>query len=174
MVRWDTPKTARIFGFLKGYFDVVLSWGSVLCQWRRHVELFSKTLRKNLRVTTCLRTSANPLESQILTAPISMLPAVLLHLRSRLGSSRSWLVLPLWQQLIDWRDVLRWIDHRFEGPPQRVAGGIEKLAVSWWQARPREINLSRGIRPKWATSRLFSLESGGGSAAIMESNHGSN
>jgi hypothetical protein len=33
--------------------------------------------------------------------------------------------------LFVYRDLWRWIDHPFEGPPQPVADKAQQLAISW-------------------------------------------
>jgi len=48
-----------------------------------------------------------------------------------LGWSLSRLVALLRQQLFVYRDLWRWIDYPFEGPPQPLADSIEQLAISW-------------------------------------------
>ena len=62
---------------------------------------------------------------------ISILLIKFLQLRSRLGWSPSRLVALLRQQLFVYRDLWRWIDYPFEGPPQPLADSIEQLAISW-------------------------------------------
>ncbi len=98
---------------------------------RWQVELFFKALKQNLRVKTFVGTSANALKIQIWTALISILLLKFLQLRSRLGWSLSRLVALLQQQLFVYRDLWRWIDHPFEGPPQPMADRVEQLAISW-------------------------------------------
>ena len=35
------------------------------------------------------------------------------------------------QKLFVYRDLWRWIDHPFEGPPHLVTDKIEQLVISW-------------------------------------------
>jgi len=130
VVYWDAEKE-REFVFLTNHLDLAPSQVAAVYKQRWQVELFFKALKQNLRVKTFIGTSANALKIQIWTALISILLIKFLQLRSRLGWSLSRLVALLRQQLFVYRDLWRWIDHPFEGPPQPVADRVEQLAISW-------------------------------------------
>jgi len=130
VVYWDADKE-REFVFLTNHFDLVPSQVAAVHKQRWQVELFFKALKQNLRVKTFVGTTANALKIQIWAALISILLIKFLQLRSRLGWSLSRLVALLRQQLFVYRDLWRWIDHPFEGPPQPVADRVEQLVISW-------------------------------------------
>lgn len=130
VVYWDAEQ-GREFVFLTNHFGLAPSQVAAIYKQRWQVELFFKALKQNLRVKTFVGTSANALKIQIWTALIAILLIKFLQLRSRLGWSLSRLVALLRQQLFVYRDLWRWIDYPFEGPPQPVVDRIEQLAISW-------------------------------------------
>jgi hypothetical protein len=84
---------------------------------RWQIELFFKALKQNLKIKTFVGTSANALKVQVWTALIAMLLLKYLQLRSRFAWSLSNLVALLRMNLFTHRDLWRWLDQPFEGPP---------------------------------------------------------
>jgi hypothetical protein len=84
---------------------------------RWQIELFFKALKQNLKIKTFVGTSANALKVQVWTALIAMLLLKYLQLRSRFAWSLSNLVALLRMNLFTHRDLWRWLDRPFEGPP---------------------------------------------------------
>jgi len=80
------------------------------------VELFSKSIKHNLRIKTFVGTSANALKIQIWTALIALLLVRFLQLRSKVQWHTSRFIALLLRQLFVYRDLFRFIDHPFEGP----------------------------------------------------------
>jgi IS4 transposase len=71
-----------------------------------------------LRIKTFVGTSANAVLVQIWTALIAMLLLRWLQMRSSFGWSLLNLVALLRQQVFVYRDLLVWLDHPFEPPPE--------------------------------------------------------
>jgi hypothetical protein len=95
---------------------------------RWQVELFFKALKQNLKIKTFVGTSANAVKTQIWTALIAMLVLRYLQLKARFAWSLSNLAALLRQQLFVYRDLNRWLDHPFEGPP--ALAGVEAAQLS--------------------------------------------
>ena len=88
-------------------------------------------------------TTANAVLVQIWTARIAMLLVRWLRMRSTFGWSLSNLVALLRQQLFVYRDLMTWLNHPFESPPELYAA--EQLALEWtsvWTAaHPKKVTL---------------------------------
>ena len=84
---------------------------------RWQIELFFKALKQNLKIKTFVGTSANAVKIQIWTALIVMLILRYLQLKASFGWSLSNLVAILRMNLFVHRDLWRWLNDPFEGPP---------------------------------------------------------
>jgi hypothetical protein len=89
-----------------------------------------KALKQNLRIKTFVGTSANALKIQIWTALIAILLVRYLQLRSKLGWHLSRFLALLRQQLFVYRDLMRFLDQPFEGPPQ-PPNSYPQLPLNW-------------------------------------------
>ena len=96
---------------------------------RWQIEQFFRALKQSLRIKTFVGTSANAVLVQIWTALIAMLLVRWLQMRSTFGWSLSNLVALLRQQLFVCRDLMTWLNHPFESPPELYAA--EQLALEW-------------------------------------------
>lgn len=96
---------------------------------RWQVELFFKALKQGLKVKTFVGTSENAVQIQIWTALIAILVLKYLQLKSTFGWSLSNLIALLRQQLFVYRDLWRWLNDPFTGPPELLAGGSAQLAL---------------------------------------------
>jgi hypothetical protein len=96
---------------------------------RWQIEQFFRALKQSLRIKTFVGTSANAVLVQIWTALIAMLLVRWLQMRSTFGWSLSNLVALLRQQLFVYRDLMTWLNHPFESPPELYAA--EQLALEW-------------------------------------------
>lgn len=81
------------------------------------MELFFKAIKQNLRIKTFVGTSANALKIQIWTALIALLLVRYLQLRSKMAWHLSRFIALLRQQLFVHRDLWKFLDYPFEGPP---------------------------------------------------------
>jgi len=88
---------------------------------RWQIEQFFRALKQSLRIKTFVGTSANAVLVQIWTALIAMLLVRWLQMRSTFGWSLSNLVALLRQQLFVYRDLMTWLNHPFESPPELYA-----------------------------------------------------
>jgi hypothetical protein len=100
-----------------------------------------KALKHNLKIKTFVGTSANALKIQIWTALIALLLVRYLQLRSRLQWHLSRFVALLRHQLFVYRDLWRFLDNPFEGPPPLRKDYIDPQPslFSWNQTGPPEI-----------------------------------
>ena len=96
---------------------------------RWQIELFFKALKQNLKIKTFVGTSANALHVQVWTALIAMLVLKYLQLRSRFAWSLSNLVALLRLNLFTHRDLWRWLDQPFEGPPTILVAAQGELPL---------------------------------------------
>ena len=116
IVWWDT-KHQREFVFLTNHFDLDAVSVAAVYRQRWQIELLFKALKQNLKIKTFVGTSANALKIQIWTALIALLLVRYLQLRSRLQWHLSRFVALLRHQLFVYRDLWRFLDNPFEGPP---------------------------------------------------------
>lgn len=114
---WDEEKQ-RSFTFLTNNFDFAAPTIAAIYKDRWAVELFFKAIKQNLKIKTFLGTNANAVKTQIWTALIAMLVLRYLQLLSTFGWSLSNLAALLRHQLFVYRDLFRWLNTPFEGPPQ--------------------------------------------------------
>jgi len=84
---------------------------------RWQIETFFKSLKQLLKIKTFVGTSENAVMTQIWTALIVMLMLRWLRLKAKFGWSLANLVALLRQQLFVYRDLWKWLDAPFEGPP---------------------------------------------------------
>ena len=103
-------------------------------------QLLFKALKQNLKIKTFVGTSANALKIQIWTALIALLLVRYLQLRSRLQWHLSRFVALLRHQLFVYRDLWRFLDNPFEGPPPLRKDYIDPQPslFSWNQTGPPE------------------------------------
>lgn len=84
---------------------------------RWQIESFFKALKQNLKIKTFVGTSANAVKIQIWTALIVMLILRYLQMKASFGWSLSNLVAILRMNLFVHRDLWKWLNDPFEGPP---------------------------------------------------------
>ena len=106
----------RLFG-LPELFVVGAALVAAVYRQRWQIELLFRALKQNLKIKTFVGTSANALKIQIWTALIALLIVRYLQLRSRLQWHLSRFVALLRHQLFVYRDLWRFLDAPFEGPP---------------------------------------------------------
>jgi len=82
------------------------------------VALFFKAIKQNLRIKSFVGTSANALKIHIWTALIALLLIRYLQLRSKLAWHLSRFIALLRHQLFVYRDLWRFLDRPFDGPPE--------------------------------------------------------
>jgi hypothetical protein len=139
IVWWDT-KHQREFVFLTNHFDLDAVSVAAVYRQRWQIELLFKALKQNLKIKTFVGTSANALKIQIWTALIALLLVRYLQLRSRLQWHLSRFVALLRHQLFVYRDLWRFLDNPFEGPPPLRKDYIDPQPslFSWNQTGPPE------------------------------------
>ncbi len=96
---------------------------------RWQVEVFFRALKQNLRIKTFVGTSANALKIKIRTALIAVLLLKYLQLRASYGSSLSYWVALLRQQVFVYRDLFAWLNQPFEPPPALQLPAAVQLAL---------------------------------------------
>lgn len=143
IVWWDT-KHQREFVFLTNHFDLDAVSVAAVYRQRWQIELLFKALKQNLKIKTFVGTSANALKIQIWTALIALLLVRYLQLRSRLQWHLSRFVALLRHQLFVYRDLWRFLDNPFEGPPPLRKDYIDPQPslFSWNQTGPPETSSS--------------------------------
>jgi hypothetical protein len=114
---WDEEKE-RSFIFLTNNLEFAAATIAAVYKDRWAVELFFKAIKQNLKIKTFLGTNANAVKTQIWTALIAMLVLRYLQLMSTFGWSLSNLVALIRLQLFVYRDLFKWLNAPFEGPPQ--------------------------------------------------------
>jgi hypothetical protein len=125
---WDEAKQ-RSFTFLTNQFGFAASTIAAIYKDRWKVELFFKAIKQNLKLKTFLGTNANAVKTQIWTALIAMLVLRFLQLMSTFGWSLSNLAALLRHQLFVYRDLFRWLNAPFEGPPQLSHAAKAQLSL---------------------------------------------
>jgi IS4 transposase len=103
---------------LTNHLRLAASTAAAVYRERWQVEQFFLALKQSLRIKTFVGTSANAVLVQIWTALIAMLLLRWLQMRSSFGWSLSNLAALLRHQLFAYRDLLVWLDHPFEPPPE--------------------------------------------------------
>lgn len=116
VVFWDEGQQ-REFVFLTNHMDLDAVVVAAVYRERWKIELLFKALKQNWKIKTFVGTSANALKIQIWTALIALLLVRYLQLRSRLQWHLSRFVALLRHQLFVYRDLWRFLDDPFEGPP---------------------------------------------------------
>lgn len=116
IVFWDEVQQ-REFEFLTNHLTLDAVLVAAVYRQRWQIELLFKALKQNLKIKTFVGTSANALKIQIWTALIALLLVRYLQLRSRLQWHLSRFVALLRHQLFVYRDLWRFLDEPFEGPP---------------------------------------------------------
>jgi hypothetical protein len=118
LVRFWDHQAEREFAFLTNERELPAATIAALYQQRWQIELFFKAIKQNLRIQSFVGTSANALKIQIWTALIALLLVRYLQLRSKLAWHLSRFIALLRQQLFVYRDLGRFLDQPFEGPPR--------------------------------------------------------
>ncbi len=113
---WD-PEKKESMVFLTNHRSFGPTTIGRIYQDRWQVELFCKALKQNLKIKTFVGTSAHAVRTQVWTALIAMLVLRYLQLKAKFAWSLSNLAALLRQQLFVYRDLARWLDEPFEGPP---------------------------------------------------------
>lgn len=126
---WDAERQ-REFVFLTNHLSLPALTGAALYRQRWQVELTFKAIKQNLRIKSFVGTSANALKIQTWTALIALLLVRYLQLRSKLAWRLSRFIALLRQQLFVYRDLWRFLDHPFEGPPEPEDTGPPPLFVT--------------------------------------------
>lgn len=116
VVWWDADHKRELV-FLTNHFDLDAATVAAVYRQRWQIELLFKALKQNLKIKTFVGTSANALKIQIWTALIALLLVRYLQLHSRLQWHLSRFVALLRHQLFVYRDLWRFLDDPFEGPP---------------------------------------------------------
>lgn len=116
VVYWDEQQQ-REFEFLTNHLSLDAGRVAAVYRQRWQIELLFRALKQNLKLKTFVGTSANALKIQIWTALIALLIVRYLQLRSRLQWHLSRFVALLRHQLFVYRDLWRFLDTPFEGPP---------------------------------------------------------
>ncbi|MBZ2177551.1 MAG: transposase, partial [Acidobacteria bacterium] len=139
IVWWDT-KHQREFVFLTNHFDLDAVSVAAVYRQQWQIELLFKARKQNLKIKTFVGTSANALKIQIWTARIALRLVRYLQLRSRLQWHLIRFVALLRHQLFVYRDLWRFLDNPFEGPPplQKDYNAPQPSLFSWNQTGPPE------------------------------------
>ena len=116
IVYWDEQQQ-RELEFLTNHLTLDAVLVAAVYRQRWQVELLFRALKQNLKIKTFVGTSANALKIQIWTALIALLIVRYLQLRSRLQWHLSRFIALLRHQLFVYRDLWRFLDTPFEGPP---------------------------------------------------------
>jgi hypothetical protein len=117
---WD-EETQRAFVFVTNHRKLASSTIDGIYRERWQIETFFKSLKQLLKIKTFVGTSENAVRTQIWTALIAMLLLRWLKLKAKYGWSLSNLLALLRQQLFVYRDLNKWLDEPFKGPPQLQA-----------------------------------------------------
>ena len=125
---WVEDKQEMIV-LLTNHLKLAAATVAAVYRERWQIEQFFRALKQSLRIKTFVGTSANAVLVQIWTALIAMLLVRWLQMRSTFGWSLSNLVALLRQQLFVYRDLMTWLNHPFESPPELYAA--EQLALEW-------------------------------------------
>ena len=125
---WVEDKQETIV-LLTNHLKLAAATVAAVYRERWQIEQFFRALKQSLRIKTFVGTSANAVLVQIWTARIAMLLVRWLQMRSTFGWSLSNLVALLRQQLFVYRDLMTWLNHPFEPPPELNAA--EELALEW-------------------------------------------
>jgi len=125
---WD-EEGQRVLVFVTNHRHLAASTIAAVYRERWQIETFFKSLKQLLKLKTFVGTSENAVHTQIWTALIVMLLIRWLRLKSTFGWSVSNLVALLRQQLFVYRDLWRWLDNPFEGPPAVLA--LEQLELAF-------------------------------------------
>ena len=107
--------------FVTNHLKLAASTIDRIYRERWQIETFFKSLKQLLKIKTFVGTSENAVRTQIWTALIAMLLLRWLKLKAKYGWSLSNLLALLRQQLFVYRDLEKWLDDPFKGPPQLAA-----------------------------------------------------
>jgi hypothetical protein len=113
---WD-PEQQQTVLLLTNHLDFGASTISDIYRQRWQIEVFFKTLKRNLKIKTFVGTSENALLIQIWTALIAMLLLRWLHFLSKRNWSFSNLASLLRMNLFTYRDLKDWLNDPLGTPP---------------------------------------------------------
>ena len=111
--------------FVTNHPKLAASTIAAIYRERWQIETFFKSLKQLLKIKTFVGVSEKAVMTQIWTALIVMLLLRWLKMKAKFGWSLANLVALLRQQLFVYRDLWRWLDEPFEGPP-----GLETRQLS--------------------------------------------
>jgi hypothetical protein len=113
---WDAAKQ-ETFVFVTNNFRLAASTIDRIYRERWQIETFFKSLKQLLKIKTFVGTTEKAVLTQIWTALIVMLLLRWLKMKARYGWGLSNLLAILRQQLFVYRDLFKWMDDPFTGPP---------------------------------------------------------
>lgn len=113
---WD-DENERLIVLLTNNFKLGSTTIAAIYKERWQIEIFFKALKQNLKIKTFVGTSANALKIQIWTALIAMLLLKYLNKLSTFGWSLSNLIAMMRFNLFTYRDLIEWLNHPYETPP---------------------------------------------------------
>jgi len=128
-VEIDDPDQHGTLVFLTNHLTFAAKTIAAIYKDRWQVELFFKALKQNLKIKTFVGTSPNALKVQVWTALIAILLLKYLQLRSRFAWSLSNLVALLRMNLFTHRDLWKWLDQPFSGPPTVLIAAQPELEL---------------------------------------------
>lgn len=113
---WDETRQ-ETFVFVTNHFCLAASTIDRIYRERWQIETFFKSLKQLLKIKTFVGTTEKAVLTQIWTALIVMLLLRWLKMKARYGWGLSNLLAILRQQLFVYRDLFKWMDDPFTGPP---------------------------------------------------------
>jgi len=113
---WDEAKQ-ETFVFVTNNLRLAASTIDRIYRERWQIESFFKSLKQLLKIKTFVGTTEKAVLTQIWTALIVMLLLRWLKMKARYGWGLSNLLAILRQQLFVYRDLFKWMDEPFTGPP---------------------------------------------------------
>lgn len=116
VVIWLEDKQQELV-LLTNNFDLAASTIAAIYKERWQIELFFKSLKRELKIKTFVGTSANAVRIQIWTALIAVLVVRYLQFRSSFRWAVSNLVALLRWNLFSYRNLWEWLNRPFDTPP---------------------------------------------------------
>jgi hypothetical protein len=116
VVIWLEDKQQELV-LLTNNFDLAASTIAAIYKERWKIELFFKSLKRELKIKTFVGTSANAVRIQIWTALIAVLVVRYLQFRSSFRWAVSNLVALLRWNLFSYRNLWEWLNRPFDTPP---------------------------------------------------------
>jgi hypothetical protein len=118
LVRHPDSEPAREFTFLTNHRDLPAAIIAATYKQRWQIELSFKAIKQNLCIKSFVGAGANALKIQVWTALIALLLIRYLQLRSKMAWHLSRFIALLRQQFLVYRDLWRFLDRPFDGPPE--------------------------------------------------------